>query len=103
MTPRSPTSRLLDALNWLGIDYDEGPGVGGPYEPYRQSQRHDLHMDVAARLLEAGYAYESFSTPEEIEARHKAAGRDPAWATTASTVTSATSRRPRSAPRVASP
>ncbi|MFV0285522.1 MAG: glutamate--tRNA ligase [Demequina sp.] len=69
--------QILDALNWLGIDYDEGPGVGGPYEPYRQSQRHDLHMDVAARLLEAGYAYESFSTPEEIEARHKAAGRDP--------------------------
>lgn len=69
--------QLLDALNWLGIDYDEGPGIGGPYEPYRQSQRHDLHMDVAQKLLEGGYAYESFSSPEEVEARHKAAGRDP--------------------------
>ncbi|MFV0632747.1 glutamate--tRNA ligase [Demequina sp.] len=69
--------QLLDALQWLGIDFDEGPGVGGPYAPYRQSERHDLHLDVARRLLEAGYAYESFSSPEEIEARHKAAGRDP--------------------------
>ncbi|WP_062072421.1 glutamate--tRNA ligase [Demequina sediminicola] len=70
-------AQLLDALDWMGIDYDEGPEIGGPYAPYRQSQRHDLHMDVAAKLLEGGYAYESFSTPEEVEARHKAAGRDP--------------------------
>jgi len=66
---------ILDAMSWLGIDYDEGPDIGGPYGPYRQSQRRDLHVDVARRLLEAGYAYESFSTPEEIEARHVAAGR----------------------------
>ena len=66
---------ILDAMNWLGIDYDEGPDVGGPYGPYRQSQRRDLYVDVARRLLEAGYAYESYSTPEEIEARHVAAGR----------------------------
>ncbi|WP_297081124.1 glutamate--tRNA ligase [uncultured Demequina sp.] len=69
--------QLLDALRWLGLDWDEGPEVGGPYEPYRQSERHDLHMDVARRLLEGGYAYESFSTPEEVEARHREAGRDP--------------------------
>ncbi|MGW4579633.1 glutamate--tRNA ligase [Rhodococcus aetherivorans] len=68
---------ILDALRWLGLDWDEGPEVGGPYEPYRQSQRRDLHLDVVARLLEAGEAYESFSTPEEVEARHRAAGRDP--------------------------
>ena len=66
---------ILDAMNWLGITYDEGPDIGGPYGPYRQSQRRDLHLDVARRLLEAGYAYESFSTPEEIEARHAAACR----------------------------
>jgi glutamyl-tRNA synthetase len=66
---------ILDAMSWLGIDYDEGPDIGGPYGPYRQSQRRDLHVDVARRLLEAGFAYESFSTPEEIEARHEAAGR----------------------------
>ncbi|HWS58343.1 MAG TPA: glutamate--tRNA ligase [Actinotalea sp.] len=69
--------QLLDALRWLGMDWDEGVEVGGPHEPYRQSQRLDLYADVARRLLAAGYAYESFSTPEEVEARHRAAGRDP--------------------------
>ncbi|MFD6674085.1 glutamate--tRNA ligase [Rhodococcus zopfii] len=68
---------ILDALRWLGLQWDEGPEVGGPYEPYRQSQRRDLHLDVVAKLVEAGEAYESFSTPEEVEERHKAAGRDP--------------------------
>lgn len=69
--------QLLDALRWLGLDWDEGVEVGGPHEPYRQSQRQDLYADVVRRLVEGGYAYESFSTPEEIEARHRAAGRDP--------------------------
>ncbi|NEW53545.1 glutamate--tRNA ligase [Nocardia cyriacigeorgica] len=68
---------IIDALRWLGLTWDEGPEVGGPYEPYRQSQRRDLHLDVVRRLVEAGEAYESFSTPEEVEARHLAAGRDP--------------------------
>ncbi|MEV0841301.1 glutamate--tRNA ligase [Actinocatenispora sera] len=68
---------LLDAMSWLGMDYDEGPDVGGPYAPYRQSQRREIYADVAKRLLEAGFAYESFSTAEEVEARHRAAGRDP--------------------------
>ncbi|QIS21760.1 glutamate--tRNA ligase [Nocardia terpenica] len=68
---------LLDALRWLGLTWDEGPEVGGPYEPYRQSLRRELHLDVVRRLLAAGEAYESFSTPEEVEARHRAAGRDP--------------------------
>jgi glutamyl-tRNA synthetase len=69
--------QLLDALRWLGLDWDEGVEVGGPHEPYRQSQRMDLYRDVARRLLEGGYAYESYSTPQEVEARHLAAGRDP--------------------------
>ncbi|MHB1064003.1 MAG: glutamate--tRNA ligase [Georgenia sp.] len=69
--------QLLDALAWLGLDWDEGVEVGGPHGPYRQSERMDIYRDVAARLLEAGYAYEAFSTQEEIEARHRAAGRDP--------------------------
>jgi len=68
---------LLDALRWLGLDWDEGPEVGGPYEPYRQSLRRDQHLAVVRTLLDAGEAYESFSTPEEVEARHRAAGRDP--------------------------
>ncbi|WP_072687510.1 glutamate--tRNA ligase [Rhodococcus marinonascens] len=68
---------ILDALRWLGLNWDEGPEVGGPHEPYRQSQRRDLHLDVVAKLLAADEAYESFSTPEEVEERHKTAGRDP--------------------------
>jgi len=68
---------LLEALRWLGLDWDEGPEVGGPYEPYRQSQRTDLYRDVLARLLESGEAYLAYSTPEEVEARHLAAGRNP--------------------------
>ena len=68
---------LLDALRWLGIDWDEGPEVGGPHEPYRQSQRGDLYADIAARLLAAGELYESFSSNEEVEARRRAAGQDP--------------------------
>ena len=68
---------LLDALRWLGLTWDEGPEVGGPYGPYRQSERAEIYTDVVRRLLQAGEAYESFSTPEEIEARHRAAGRDP--------------------------
>ena len=69
--------QLLDAMRWLGLDWDEGVEVGGPHEPYRQSQRMDIYADVARQLLEAGFAYESFSTVEEIEARHLAAGDDP--------------------------
>jgi glutamyl-tRNA synthetase len=69
--------QLLDALRWLGLDWDEGVEVGGPHGPYRQSERMDLYAMVARRLVEAGFAYESFSTPEEVEARHRAAGRPP--------------------------
>lgn len=69
--------QLLDALKWLGIDWDEGVEVGGPHEPYRQSQRSDIYQDVIRRLREGGFVYESYSTPDEIEARHRAAGRDP--------------------------
>jgi glutamyl-tRNA synthetase len=68
---------LLDALRWLGIDWDEGPEAGGPDEPYRQSQRGEIYADVARRLVEAGELYESFSTPAEIEARRREAGEDP--------------------------
>lgn len=69
--------QIVDSLRWLGLDWDEGYEVGGPHEPYRQSQRMDIYADVAAKLVEGGYAYESFSTPEEIEERHRAKGEDP--------------------------
>jgi glutamyl-tRNA synthetase len=67
---------LLEALRWLGMDWDEGPEIGGPDEPYRQSQRGDIYRDVIAKLVDSGYLYESFSTASEIEARHLAAGRN---------------------------
>ncbi|CRK58870.1 Glutamyl-tRNA synthetase @ Glutamyl-tRNA(Gln) synthetase [Alloactinosynnema sp. L-07] len=68
---------LLDALRWLGLDWDEGPEVGGDYGPYRQSQRGDRYAEVIRKLTEAGELYESFSTNEEVDARRKAAGQDP--------------------------
>lgn len=49
----------------------------GPYAPYRQSQRGDIYREVVDKLLAAGEAYHAFSTPEEVEARHVAAGRNP--------------------------
>ena len=69
--------QLLDAMRWLGIDWDEGVEVGGPDGPYRQSQRGDIYQDVIEKLKASGHIYESFSTAEEIVERHRAAGRDP--------------------------
>ena len=68
---------LIEAMTWLGIDWDEGPLVGGPNGPYRQSQRREIYTDVAGRLLEAGHLYESHSTADDVTARQVAAGRDP--------------------------
>jgi glutamyl-tRNA synthetase len=68
---------LLDALRWLGLEWDEGPEVGGPHGPYRQSERRDSYRNALGLLVQAGEVYESYSTAEEIEARHRAAGRDP--------------------------
>lgn len=68
---------ILDALRWLGLDWDEGPEIGGPHGPYRQSERGDIYRDVIARLHDAGEVYEAFSTADEVEARHLAAGRNP--------------------------
>ena len=69
--------QILDALDWLGITWDEGVNVGGPHEPYRQSQRGEIYQDVLAKLVESGYVYEDFSTPDEVEQRHRARGEDP--------------------------
>lgn len=69
--------QLLDAMRWMGIDWDEGVEVGGDYGPYRQSERRDLYREVLAKLIGAGYVYEAFSTPDEVEARHVALGQDP--------------------------
>jgi glutamyl-tRNA synthetase len=68
---------ILDALRWLGLDWDEGPEIGGPYAPYRQSERSQIYRDVVTKLVDAGEVYEAYSTAEEVEARHLAAGRNP--------------------------
>ncbi|MEW2545604.1 glutamate--tRNA ligase [Streptomyces sp. NPDC047002] len=65
--------QLLDAMRWLGLDWDEGPEVGGPHAPYRQSQRMDVYRDVAERLLAGGYAYRCYCTTEELDQRREAA------------------------------
>ncbi|MFJ9405595.1 glutamate--tRNA ligase [Streptomyces sp. NPDC101393] len=66
-------NQLLDSMRWLGFDWDEGPEVGGPHAPYRQSQRMDLYKDVAERLLAAGHAYHCYCTTEELDTRRDAA------------------------------
>ncbi len=70
-------SELLEAMRWLGIDWDEGVEVGGEFGPYRQSGRGALYREVLGKLIDAGYVYEAFSTAEEVETRHLAAARDP--------------------------
>ncbi|SDQ81189.1 glutamyl-tRNA synthetase [Curtobacterium sp. UNCCL20] len=69
--------QILEALRWLKLDWDEGVEAGGPHGPYRQSERTDIYQDVIAKLKASGHIYESFVTPEEMEARNTAAGRDP--------------------------
>ena len=69
--------QLLEALAWLGLEWDEGVEVGGPHGPYRQSQRGDIYQGIIERLLESGHLYESFVTAEEMEQRNRSQGRDP--------------------------
>ncbi|MBO0701000.1 MAG: glutamate--tRNA ligase [Zavarzinella sp.] len=64
---------ILDGFRWLGIQWDEGPEVGGPYGPYFQSQRGESYRAAAQKLLELGHAYPDYQTKEEIEAERKAA------------------------------
>ncbi|MFR9795765.1 glutamate--tRNA ligase [Streptomyces sp. MS06] len=65
--------QLLDSMRWLGFDWDEGPEIGGPHAPYRQSQRMDLYKDVADKLLDAGRAYHCYCSQEELDGRREAA------------------------------
>ncbi len=74
--------RILEALRWLGIDWDEGVGVGGPHGAYRQSGRFSRYREVAAQLLRCGAAYRCFCSPEALAQRRKeaqAAGRPPGY------------------------
>jgi glutamyl-tRNA synthetase len=58
---------LMDSLRWLGLQWDEGPDVGGPYGPYRQSERKEIYQEHARRLIETGSAYYCFCTPEKLD------------------------------------
>ncbi|MEO1614961.1 MAG: glutamate--tRNA ligase [Planctomycetota bacterium] len=64
---------ILEGFKWLGIDWDEGPEVGGPSEPYYQSQRIEGHKAAVAKLLESGHAYRDYALPEELKAEREAA------------------------------
>jgi glutamyl-tRNA synthetase len=64
---------LLEVMRWLGFEWDEGPEVGGPYGPYRQSERYDVYRDVVAKLLESGRAYHCYCSTEELDARNEKA------------------------------
>ncbi|RUM89022.1 MAG: glutamate--tRNA ligase [Thermovibrio sp.] len=62
---------IYEALRWMGIDWDEGPDVGGPYGPYRQSERLDIYREYIEKLKEKGLVYECFCTPEELDRMRK--------------------------------
>jgi len=73
---------ILNGMRWLGLAWEEGPGVGGEHGPYFQSERRSLYSAYAERLLQAGRAYPCFCTPEELEARRQAQierGEDPRY------------------------
>lgn len=58
---------LIDGLHWLGIDYDEGPDIGGPFGPYRQSERREIYQEIIWKLVELGHAYPCFCSPERLD------------------------------------
>ena len=67
---------ILDGFRWLGIDWDEGPGVGGPHAPYFQSQRAGRYRAAVDQLLAVGAAYRDYATPDEIQAERETARRE---------------------------
>jgi glutamyl-tRNA synthetase len=67
-------SSIIDLMRWLGLDWDEGVEVGGPYGPYRQSERSDVYRDVLARLRESSRTYDCYCTTDEVAARRTEAG-----------------------------
>jgi glutamyl-tRNA synthetase len=70
---------ILDSLSWLGLEWDEGPEVGGPYGPYMQSQRLPIYHEITAKLIEEGFAYRCYCTAGRLEAMRAAqtAGKQP--------------------------
>ncbi len=73
---------LLEVLRWLGFEWDEGPEVGGPFAPYRQSERYEKYAEVASKLLEGGHAYHCYCSADELDERNEQArkeGRTPGY------------------------
>ena len=73
---------IKESLEWLGLDLDEGPDIGGPYAPYTQSERLELYADAAKKIIETGHAYYDDTQPEELAAlrqRQQAAGQAPGY------------------------
>jgi len=64
---------LMESLRWLGLQWDEGPDVGGPYGPYRQTERAEIYREHARQLAERGHAYPCFCTPERLDAMRREA------------------------------
>jgi glutamyl-tRNA synthetase len=72
----SALAPILHGLRWLGIDWDEGPDVGGKHAPYYQSQRQHFYRQAVEKLLAAGHAYRDYATAEEVQAEREAAQRE---------------------------
>lgn len=64
---RESETAILDSLHWLGLAWDEGPDIGGPHGPYRQSERSDIYKRYVQQLLDHGHAFKCFCTPERLE------------------------------------
>src|SRR5574344_1134489 len=62
---------IIESLKWFGITFDEGVGIGGEFGPYRQSERKDIYYKYAKQLIDSGWAYYAFDTPEELEVIRK--------------------------------
>lgn len=75
-TSQAYIDNIFDSLKALGLNWDEGPDVGGPYGPYTQSERFDIYPKYVQILLEKGFAYECFCTPEELEAEKEEATKN---------------------------
>ena len=75
-TSQEYIDNIFDSLKALGLNWDEGPDVGGPYGPYTQSERFDIYPKYIQKLLDSGFAYECFCTPEELEAEKEEATRN---------------------------
>ena len=68
-------SGILESMRWLGLEWDEGPGIGGPHAPYFQTQRFARHQAVARQLLAGGFAYKCYCTPDRLKDKREAAER----------------------------